>query len=196
METKIGNAKGAIFTYTKDYIIRTHGEDAWFDLLNNLSAGDKKQLSNNLIKTAWYPAPLLNRLLNTYDAIYGNGDLSKVIPIVEHIAKNDLAPVFEIFLDLKNPSFVLHNTQSLWNRYFDTGEVIIEIADDENNHYVLHLEDIIDENIVSGMAICAIGTPTWIKAGLDMTSANNVRAVHTACRYKGAKACTLDVTWD
>jgi len=196
MKTKIGNANGVIFVYTKDYIIKTHGENTWLDLLNNLSAEDKLHLSKNLIKTAWYSAPLLNRLINTYDAIHGNGDFAKIIPIVEHIAKNDLNPVFQVFLDLKNPAFVLNNAPTLWKRYFDSGEMIIDIADEENKRYILHLEEIADENLASGMAICTIGISTWIKTGLEMTEANNIRAVHTECRYKDDKSCTIEVTWD
>ncbi len=192
----MGNARGSIIAYFKDFVLETHGEGEWQKFLNELTPEDAEILTQEIYKLDWYPAPILNRVIEVYDKLYGKGDYQSIIPIAEYIVTEDLSPVFNVFLDLKNPTFILNNTPSLWKRYFDTGKVVVESADDDNKFYKIRLEELADESQVSGRAICDVGIPTWIKTGLHLTGAKNVKADPTECRYQGAEHCILEVRWD
>ena len=196
MDKKTGNAKGSVFINVKEYILSTEGQDAWNRILNNLSVSDRKILDGNIIKSEWYPAPLLTRLIKTYDLLVGKGDLRAVTPIAEHIASKDLKPLFDAFVDLNNPNIVLNNTPALWSRYFDSGRLELDILDLDNNFSILHLYEVADQNRASGVAICNFAVPKWLKLGLLLCGASSVNIVHTSCRYKGAEFCKYEVTWE
>jgi hypothetical protein len=189
-------ARGSIYIYFKEYIIKVHGKTVWKEILSHLPVKERKILDRRLKKSDWYPAPILNRVFRASDTIFGSGDLKSIIPVAEYIAEQDLSPVFDIFVNLKNPIFVVDNASSLWTRYFNTGHVKIEVADDVNRHYRLLLEDIADEDRVSGQAICTYGVPTWLKTAMIMGGAKTVTTIHTECRYKNASCCALEIRWE
>jgi hypothetical protein len=196
MTRKTGNTKGSILLNTKEYIINSHGESAWRKIINNLPDHDKKVLENEIVQTEWYPASLLNRLINTYDVLHGKGDFLSVIPIAVYIANNDLGPMIESLVNLKKPSIVLKSAPSLWSRYFDSGLLELELLDMEKNYSVLYLEEIADESTASGVAICNIAVPEWFKTGLTMAGANSADIFQTECRYKNSKSCRYEVRWE
>jgi hypothetical protein len=138
----------------------------------------------------------LNRLLNTYDLLYGKGDFLSIIPIAEYIANKDLGPMIDALVNLKKPSVVLKSAPSLWSRYFDSGLLELELLDDEKNFSVLFLDEIADENRASGVAVCNFAVPEWFKTGLTMAGANTVEIVQTGCRYKNDTICRFEVWWE
>ena len=138
----------------------------------------------------------LNRLLNTYDILHGKGDFLSVIPIAEYIANKDLGPMLESLVNLKKTSIILKSAPSLWNRYFDSGLMELELLDAEKNFSVLYLDEIADENRASGVAVCNFVVPEWFKTGLTMSGANSAEIVHTECRYKNPKPCRFEVWWE
>ena len=196
MDTKTGRAKGSIFLNSRDYIVNSMGESVWKLILANLPDGDAEFFENNLVKTEWYPVPYVNRLINTYDLIAGNGDFLSIVPIAEYIAKKDLGPVFEVFIDLKNPQVVLNSAPSLWSRYFDTGRMDVESVNMDAKSSTLRLYELADETKASGVAICTFAVPEWFRTGLLMSGADSVSITQTECRYKGAEACKYEVTWE
>lgn len=196
MDRKTGNAKGSIFIHIKKYIENWHGEDAWKNILTSLPETDSEILESNFIKTVWYPAPLLNRLINTYDLLMGKGDFLSIVPIAEHIAKEDLRPLFDSFVNLRNPYVVLDNTPALWSRYFDSGWIEPDILDMDQKYYTLYLHEVADEDIASGVAICNFAVPKWFKLGLLMSGAHSANTIHSSCRYKGAESCKFEVRWE
>ena len=196
MTDKTGNTKGSILINAKEYIITSHGESVWKKIVNNLQEQDKEILENDLITTEWYPAPLLNRLLNTYDVVHGNGDFLSVIPLAEYIARKDLGPMLDSLVNLKTPPVLLKSAPSLWSRYFDSGLMELELLDEETNFSVLYLDEIADENRASGVAVCNFAVPEWFKTGLTMAGANSAEIVQTECRYKNSKPCKFEVWWE
>ncbi|GIW47499.1 MAG: hypothetical protein KatS3mg078_1376 [Deltaproteobacteria bacterium] len=190
-----GKAKGSIFAHAKEYINRTHGTGIWKEILGYLTEKDREFWEGSFNKTEWYPTPLLNRLIRIYDKLIGSGDFKSIEPVAEYIAEQDLSPVFDIFINLKNPVFILNSAPSLWSRYFNTGTVKIEISDEKNNYYRFSLKELADDNLVSSRAICTWGVPTWLKKALLMAGAKEVIAKHTRCRYEGSNECVLEVWW-
>ncbi len=191
-----GNAKGSILCNAKEYILNSHGEGVWRKVIGNLPGSDTEILEGDLIHTQWYPAPLLNRLLNTYDMVHGNGDFLSVIPIAEYVARNDLGPVLEALVNLKKPPVILQSAQSLWSRYFDSGIMELELLDLEKRYSVLYLDEIADENSASGVAVCNFAVPEWFKTGLTMAGASSAEIVQTSCRYKNSDVCRFEVWWE
>ena len=192
----IGKTKGVLFILIKEHVLENHGKDGWKKLLNQVSPKDSRVVDSGFLKNEWYPAPLLNRFLESYDRIFGNGDLSSIKPVASYIATEDLAPLFEVFTNLKNPSFVLSNSPSLWRRYFDTGEMRIEIRDDDKRFYRAHLIELADEDRVSGRAVCTYGIPAWTETALIMAGAQSVNIIHPECRYRGSGICVYEYRWD
>lgn len=196
MAESSGKTKGSILSNAKEYIISSHGRDAWKKIVLNLPDRDSEILENELVGTDWYPAPLLNRLLNTYDVLHGNGDFVSIAPIAEYIAKKDLGPMLDALVNLKNPAVILKSAHSLWGRYFDSGMLELEFLDMENNYSIFYLDEIADEERASGVAVCNFALPEWFKTGLQMAGANSVRIVQSSCRYKNDKICRFEVWWD
>ena len=134
--------------------------------------------------------------MNILDDLRSAKDKDSIIPIVKYITEQDLLPVFNMFINLKDPVFVLQNAPSIWNRYFNTGKMAIELSDAENKHFQYSLTEGVDENIYSGEAICRHGTVTWIKTALEITGAQNIEITHPDCRYRGDQKCSYDVKWN
>lgn len=196
MDRKTGNAKGSIFINTREYIEKYFGDSVWKLILVSLPGTDGKFYEMDIQKTEWYPVPFLNRLINTYDMIIGKGDFLSVVPISEYIAKKDLGPVFEVFLDLKNPQVILNSAPTLWSRYFDSGRMEIETLDMDNRVCTLNLYEIADETIAPGIAICNFAVPEWFRMGLMLSGASTVTITQSECRYKGAETCKFEVRWE
>lgn len=196
MTERKGNAKGSILFNAKEYIINSHGEDVWRKVISNLPNSDTEILESDLIHTEWYPAPLLNRLLNTYDMVHGNGDFLSVIPVAEYIAQKDLGPMLDSLVNLKKPPVILKSAPSLWSRYFDSGIMELELLDLEKKYSVLYLDEIADENSASGVAVCNFAVPEWFKTGLTMAGAKSAEIVQTGCRYKNSDVCRFEVWWE
>ncbi|MGI9534334.1 MAG: hypothetical protein ACR2NW_05245 [Thermodesulfobacteriota bacterium] len=196
MSDKIGKAKGSVYLFSREFIINNHGDDLWNKILEPLNHEEKEFCNSQMSLHEWYPVYLLNKVFDSFDNIVGSNDKKSIIPIAEYIAQKDLSPVFNLFVNLKDPVFVLQNIPSIWNRYFDTGKVVINLSDSENKHYQFALEDGIDENRFSGQAICKYGTVTWINTALKIVGADNVSIDHQKCRYDNEPVCITDVKWD
>ena len=196
MSEIISNARGSVFIYSREFIINNHGSDLWHKIIDHLNDKEKEFSNSKLSPHEWYPVYLLNKLLNSFDIMVGNGDRKSIIPIVEFIAEKDLSPVFNLFVNIKDPKFVLQNIPSVWNRYFDSGKVSIDLSDPEKRHYRFSLEEGVDENRFSGQSICRYGTVTWIKTALKIVGAENIRIEHEKCRYDNDQCCINDVKWD
>lgn len=196
MTDSTGKTKGSILFNAKEYIISSHGESAWKRIVVNLPDPDSEILEREIVSTDWYPAPLLNRLLNTYDVLHGNGDFLSIVPVAEYIARKDLGPMLDSLVNLKKPAIILKSAHSLWGRYFDSGMLELELLDMEKKYSVFYLDEIADEDRASGVAVCNFALPEWFKTGLKMAGANSVKIVQTSCRYKNDNICRFEVWWD
>ncbi len=196
MNERKGNAKGSIFFNAREFIINSQGESVWRKVINNLPDPDQKILNNDLVSTEWYPASLLNRLLNTYDVVHGNGDFLSVIPVAEYVARKDLGPMLEPLVNFKKPPAILSSAPSLWSRYFDSGIMELELLDQEKRFSVLYLDEVADEESASGIAVCNFAIPEWFKTGLRMAGAESAEIVQTSCRYRNADVCRFEVWWE
>lgn len=196
MDRKTGNAKGSIFINIREYVLSSHGEVVWKKIVDNLPASDRDIVDGNIIKSRWYPAPLLNRLINTYDVLVGEGDFLSIMPVAEHIAKKDLGPLFDIFIHLNDPNMVLNNAPALWSRYFDSGWLVVDVLDTDQKYSTFYLHEVADEHRAPGVAICNFAIPKWLKTVLLMSGAKSAQIIQTDCRYKGAELCRFEVRWE
>jgi len=196
MSVDIPKASASIFIYSREFIIDNYGKETWQKISDGLTEDESKFANSVYSLTEWYPVYLLNKFLNLLDDLRSTKDKDSIIPIVKYITENDLLPVFNMFINLKDPIFVLQNVPSIWNRYFSTGKMAIELSDAENKHFQYSLTEGADENIYSGEAICRHGTVTWIKTALEITGAQNIEIIHSECRYRGSQKCVNDVRWD
>ena len=196
MSEKIPKASATIFIYSREFIIDNYGKETWQQISDGLTEDESKFANSEYSPNEWYPVYLLNRVLNMLDKLRSAKDKDSIIPIVQYITQKDLLPVFNLFTNLKDPVFVLQNVPSIWNRYFNTGIMTIELSDSENNHFQYSLTEGTDENVYSGEAICRHGTVTWIKTALEIAGALNIEVVHSKCRYTGDPRCITDVKWE
>ncbi len=196
MSENIPKASASIFIYSREFIIENYGKETWQNISDELTEDESKFANAEYSFNEWYPVYLLNRVLNILDKLRSAEDKDSIIPIVKYITQKDLKPVFNMFINLKDPVFVLQNVPSIWNRYFNTGKISIELSNPENKHFQYSLTEGADEDIYSGEAICRHGTVTWIKTALEIAGAQNIDIVHSKCRYKGDPVCINDVKWD
>ena len=60
-------ASGAIFVYSREYILDNYGQDVWQQITDHLTVEEKKFVNSDYSPGEWYPAYLLNTVLNTFD---------------------------------------------------------------------------------------------------------------------------------
>lgn len=123
MDEKI--VKGANYVYTKDYIIKTYGLPKWQQILDKLSKPSAMIWSNNLILIDSFPFEPYYEIIKTLAEVCGLNSTEELGKVYEYIAHKSLNSVYQMFLSLTQPSFVLSRYPLLWKRFFNTGMVKI-----------------------------------------------------------------------
>ncbi|MEM4409276.1 MAG: hypothetical protein QXI19_11115 [Candidatus Caldarchaeum sp.] len=188
----MANAKGSIFINFKDYVIKNHGGEGWEKLIGILTHEEKELIGWKILPNRWYPMHIFKRLIEAYDNMFGDGSFHSIVPIAEHIADRDIVPFFLKFINLNNPSIILRNTTSLWKRYFDSGDIRIEAADDMHNCYRFLLDEFDD---YSGLIFCTYMVSTWLKRILNVAGFGNITITYTTSQDDHGSPGILEVRW-
>ena len=189
-----GQGKGSLLVHTQDYVRRHHGESTWSSLVEQSSAADREILSGILLRGAWYPIGVVNRLVTRLCERRGRASADEEMrKLSGYIADSDLGTVYKMILGMGSPGFLVKRTGSLWGRYFDVGEMTADEI--SKRHWRLRLAMPVGEDAAPNRYFCGPGCPSWIEKGLVLTGATAARVEHVDCRYDNRRACVYDVTW-
>jgi hypothetical protein len=192
VNTTIGHGKGSLLIHTRDYVVRNAGQSGWMSLVSGADAGDRAVLEGLLLAGSWYPIGVVNRLVSRYCKSASAPD-DEMRRLSAYIADTDLGTVYKMLLRLGSPELLVKRTGSLWNRYFDVGELTPEEVGPK--HWKLHLRMPLEDDRAPNRFFCGPGCPAWIEMGLGLTGAKNGRVQHVECRFQNREHCTYDVTW-
>lgn len=193
MSGPIGHGKGSLLIHTRDYVAKNGGPGAWDRIVEKASAADAAVLRGIFLAGAWYPIGVINRAVDAYCRALPQPD-ETMRKLSAYIADTDLGSVYKMVLRLGSPEFLVKRTGSLWNRYFDVGDLTPhEIG---RAHWQLRLAMPLEDDRAPNRLFCGPGCPAWIEMGLRLTGAENARVTHVGCRFDRVGGhCTYDVTW-
>jgi hypothetical protein len=187
-----GNVKGTLLVHLEAFALRSHGETVWNQVIAELPPEDRKTLSEPLIVGVWYPVGVWNRALTAYLSTNFANPGRAMTSLAQYVAAEDLSTLFKLVLRMGSPEFVLNRTQSLYNRYFDTGRWTAERRGSHHWHCELHAPSHEDQG--PGPLSCGEGISAWVRRALELTGAR-AKVEHTRCRFEGSLACEYEATW-
>jgi hypothetical protein len=187
-----GKVKGTLVVHLKGYAIHNHGEGEWRAIVEQLRPEDQEVLRQPLIVGIWYPAGVWNRALKLYLETYFANAGRGMTSLAQYIASRDLTTLFKVVLKLGSPEFLLARTSSLYNRYFDSGIWTPEKVGPR--HWRCTLEAPKSEDAGPNQLTCSEGICAWNQRALELTGAR-ASVEQVRCRFKGAPACTYEMTW-
>ena len=182
-----GKTKGIGFISLRDFILERYGLDGWTDVLAELSAEDRAELSA-VVTMGWYSLPLYARALRAADKVRGGGDLQLVFQLGKFQAERDLTTVHRAFLRIANPSFILEQSAEFWARFHDSGKWTVERLGPRRVRAYLDGWAHVDA------ALCREVTGYTLKA-FELVGARHPRLDHTQCRARGAARCVFLGAW-
>lgn len=187
-----GKVTGKLLVHLRAYAVKSHGEEVWQSVVSQLPAGDQQVLNQPLISGIWYPAGVWNRALDLYlSQNYANVGRA-MTTLAQYIAAQDLSTIFKLILKLGSPEFVLSRTDSLYNRYFDTGTWTPKKVGDRHWHCTLQAPR--NEDVAPNQLTCTEGICAWNQRALELTGAR-ARVEQVRCRFGSALACEYEMTW-
>ncbi len=192
MSGGIGHGKGSLLIHTRDYILREHGARRWEEILEASTAADRAVLTGILLAGGWYPIGVVNRVVARYCSSAKSPD-DEMRRLSAYIADTDLGSVYKMVLRLGSPDFLVRRTGSLWNRYFDVGDLVPSQVGKQE--WQLRLVMPLDEDRAPNRFFCGPGCPAWIEMALRLTGAEDAKVAHVECRFENRQACVYKVTW-
>jgi hypothetical protein len=135
-------ARGVNFLYTKKFIIEKYGVEAFERVLQSLSAEAQKIWRGTIMPVQQHPFSLYKEFISALSAqsdIQKSCDLSI---IYEYIADHSLNKLYKIFFSFTKPQFVIKNYPKLWQQFFNTGEVEVQVSESEHAILKFQLPDI------------------------------------------------------
>jgi len=190
----MGQGKGSLLIHTRDYVTREYGPQAWETLVDGAPEADQSVLRDLWLRGGWYPIGAINRVVDRLCHDHGRGSPDdEMRKLSAYIADSDLGSVYKMVLRMGSAAFLVKRTGSLWNRYFDVGD--LRPSQLGERHWQLTLRMAYGEDAAPNELFCGPGCPSWIEMGLRLTGAEHARVEHVECRKHNRDSCVYEVTW-
>ena len=184
------NVKGTSIAARLEYVRRRGGEEGVASVLDQLT--DKAEVDQirvtGPLKSAWYPFRMFVELIEAIDRKYGKGDGSIIQDLGAEVARTDLKSVYKIFYRIASPNFVVSKATQVWDRYYDSGELIVL----QNDPGKVRIE--LRSFATPHRAHCE-SVLGWMRETLHMSGAAGCKVSHPKCRTKGDPICEYVATW-
>ena len=128
-------AKGVNFLFARKYIENKYSPETWGRIMQALSGESKTVWTGVLLAGSEYPFAAFKEMIIALNNELKTAKDPEIAAIYEYIADQSLSKTYKIFFKLANPSFVIKNYPKLWNMFFNTGTVEVQVA--ESGHAVL-----------------------------------------------------------
>jgi hypothetical protein len=189
---RLGQVKGSLLIHLHHFVVRSHGEAVWQDVLELLPPEDRKVLGGILIMGGWYPIGVWNRALERYLPAHFAHPMKGMTELSEDIAREDLTTLYKLILKVGTPGFMISKSGSLWARYFDTATLVPRELGPRKWH--LELEGPRLEDEAPSAYTCEAGVCGWLTSGLKLTG-TKLSIVQTRCRFGGSPICEYEASW-
>lgn len=184
-----GKIKGAAFLRTSEYLEQKVGSEKTRQLLESLSAEDQAEISRARLTTERYSFDTLLRWRMQADKMFGKNDLKMVRDIADYSAEMELQGIYRFFISLTSPSFIMNKTARLYSQYMEPGTVTTQwLGEKKCHHDVSNYPDPPEHHETVFLS--------FIKRGLEISGARNVRCSHPACVLKSGPVCRYLMEWE
>jgi hypothetical protein len=103
--------------------------------MQSLSSESKTVWIGVLLAGSEYPFAAFKEMISALNSELKTAKDPEIAAIYEYIADQSRSKTYKIFFKLANPFFVIKNYPKLWNMFFNTGRVEVQVA--ESGHEVL-----------------------------------------------------------
>lgn len=128
-------ARGVNFLYTKQFVIEKYGNGEWERVLLSLSEEARKIWNEPILPIHEHPFALYKELISALSSVSNIKQVAELSSIYEYIADHSLNTLYKVFFSFAKPQFVIKNYPKLWQRFFNSGEVEVQVS--ESSHAIL-----------------------------------------------------------
>ncbi|MBI5204219.1 MAG: hypothetical protein HZA11_04800 [Nitrospirae bacterium] len=160
-------AKGVNFLYSKKFIESEYGVDTWEKVIKSLPEDAQSVWDGALLVHQSYSFSAFKAMISALTVVLGSVKDSELAKIYEYIADQSLNKIYKIFFHFANPSFVIRNYPKLWDKFFNTGNVEVPVA--EKGH--AELKFTLPEIFLDWLAPACLG---YSKKAVEMAGGKNL----------------------
>ena len=173
----------------RKYITDKFGPSAHDEIRALMSERDRAIVySDELSPLSWVDLEaVVNHAIAT-DQAFGNGDGRVIDAMLQNLANQHYHGIYRIMFQSATPKEVVEKIASIWNRYYDKGEVSIEFLDD--NHAINKITRC--PGVPPHHEILVI---PYMEAIMNLAGVRDVRVQHTRCIANGGDCCIFEYSW-
>ncbi|HEY3451289.1 MAG TPA: hypothetical protein VGK67_33330 [Myxococcales bacterium] len=181
------HVKGVALAHFREFALQKVGEKGLEEIAATLSPAAAKAFTSPAA-CDWYELAAIVEIEHALARRLFNGDETAAAQLGEYDVEESISKVYRILFRLLDPATIIKKSGQLWSRFYDRGEVRVELLGPRRA--LVHVsghgprEEIHCHEIRGGLLGCI--KVCGIKTG---------KAEHTACVLKGAPACTYELTW-
>lgn len=182
------NVKGTAILATVRYLGETFGPRALGAILAELAPDERRCIEDGLLASAWYPFPLLLKLMRLANDHHGLREPDLCRSIGRASADYSLKGIYRVFFKLGSPEFVIAKASTVMKTYYSTGDMQVVVS--EKGHAVVQMEAFADPAV----ELCQ-RLEGWMQRTLELSGGKDVRLTHDRCVNRGDPFCRFDARW-
>ena len=181
-------AKGSLFNITKEFLYENFGPDAVKKVTDQMSAKDKKIISQQIFSMSWYPEETYVNFLIALDKVFGKRNYNLCNDVGRYTATKAIQKFYKIFSRSEDPSFVTMNGGVFWSKVHNNGR--LEPAITDKNSATIRIVDKASPH----RAFCHSVLGYW-QGLLESGGAKEVSIHESKCVCRKADFCEFVGTW-
>ena len=181
--------KGAAVVAGLRFLRETFGEAGLASVLGDLEPEDRAAFTDGGLVSAWYPVPLLLKLMRAAEARFG----SQMAHICRHMGRASadygLSTVYKIFFKVGSPQFIISRAARVISSYYSQG--VLQIVASGPGFATVDLVDFPD-----GAPEYCERIRGWMERTMELAGASQLRSVRSLCVHRGDRVCRFSGYWE
>jgi uncharacterized protein (TIGR02265 family) len=182
--------KGNVLITRLNLLVKQGGESRLHQVLQKLSAADRKVLQSVIMPIGWYPLELNLRLdAAIADALPPSGRPKAFIDMGRASAEENLTGPHHVFIRKGDPHFLLSHSPEIYRLYYAVGSRAYE----KTGARSAALRTLGAESVTEADCLTIIG---WHQRAIEMSGGRDVSVEHKKCRARGNGFCEYLCAWE
>ena len=182
--------KGSVLITRLNLLKNQGGGERLQQVLQRLTAADRKVLEGVIMPISWYPLELNLRLDSAIADVLSPRDRSKAfIEMGRASAEQNLNGPHHVFIRKGDPHFLLSHSPEIYRLYYAVGSRTYEKTGPKS----AVLRTMSAESVTEADCLTIVG---WYQRAIEMSGGRNVRIEHPKCRARANGHCEYLCTWD
>lgn len=183
----VNQVKGSAVVGTLRFVRERFGEAALRETLAALDAADRHALEGALV-SAWYPLPLLLRLMRQIEARFGSQVPHIYRAIGAASADYGLNTVYKIFFKIGSPQFIISRASRVFSSYYQRGSMVVT----ETGPGLVKLEL---RGFDDGAPEYCERIFGWMTHTMELCGAHDLQPSHVTCVHLSDDVCRFEGHW-